>query len=183
MTRFLVPVLALLLATPAAAQGSSPAETADELYARLAKTTDADEAAGVVMALEALGLRAGSDTDTLLASRAEAASTKEDYSLAQSLLDTVVSVDPDWVEGWDLRAAARSASGDLDGAAADIAQTLKREPRHIGALFALGQIFAASGQPENAMKVYQRALQLAPAYQPLVDAAAALRRKLAGQPT
>lgn len=195
MMRFLVLILALAVSAtalaaepedslaPAPLAGKSASGLADELFGRLARTTDADEAAGIVSALVSIWLRSGSDTDDLLAKRAQEATDSEDYALAQALLDAVVAVDPAWAEGWDLRAVARFQSGDLKGAAADIAETLKRNPRHIGALVGLATIFDESGQGENAMKVYERALALAPAYKPLRDAAEKLRRKLAGEPT
>jgi len=185
MMRFLGPLLALFLVAPAYAADppavKTTAEIADELYSRLAKTADEDEAAGIVTALEAMALRSNSDTDDLLMSRAQAALAADDDALAQSLLDTVVAVDPDWAEGWNARATARFHAGDLEGSAADIAETLKRNPRHIGAFAGLAVIFAEAGQRDNALKVYDRALALAPAYKPLVEPAEKLRRALAGQ--
>jgi tetratricopeptide (TPR) repeat protein len=159
----------------------SSANLAEELFARLAKTEDADEAAGIVAALQSLWLHSGSDASDLLMARAQAALGHEDYSLAISLLDAVVIADPDWAEGWNARATARFYAGDAEGSAADVAQTLKRNPRHLGALSGLAAIFEQAGQKENALKVYQRALALAPNYKPLRDSAARLKHELEGQ--
>ena len=41
---------------------------------------------------------------------------------------------------------------------ADIAQTLKREPNHLGALMGMGMILEARGKREDALKVYERVL-------------------------
>ncbi len=45
---------------------------------------------------------------------------------------------------------------------ADIAQTLKREPNHLGALMGMAAILEARGKKEDALKVYERALAIAP---------------------
>jgi tetratricopeptide (TPR) repeat protein len=162
-------------------QAKSSIETVDELFDRLAKADDEDEAAGIVGALEAMWMRSGSDTGELLASRALGAFAAQDYSLALSLLDTVVAVDPDWAEGWNERATVRFHAGDAMGSAADVAETLKRNPRHIGALAGLAAILEEAGQRDNALKVYERALKLAPHYKPLEDATNELKAKMAGQ--
>jgi Flp pilus assembly protein TadD len=64
----------------------------------------------------------------------------------------------------------RFESGDVNGAMADIAETLKRDPRDLGALAGLGSILLESGDPEGALAVYDRAQTLAPAYQPVKEA-------------
>ena len=193
MTRLLWLPLALALAGPASAADpaappqpsdlteKSSADLAEELFARLAKTPDENEAAGIVAALQALWLRSGSDTSDLLMARAHAALGLENYSLAISLLDVVVIDDPDWAEGWNARATARFYAGDPKGSAADVAQTLKRNPRHLGALSGLAAIFEQAGQKDNALKIYQRALALAPNYKPLRESAARLKHEMEGQ--
>jgi tetratricopeptide (TPR) repeat protein len=162
-------------------QAKSSTETVEDLFDRLAKADDEDEAAGIVGALEAMWMRSGSDTGELLASRALNAFAAQDYMLALSLLDTVVAVDPDWAEGWNERATVRYHAGDAMGSAADVAETLKRNPRHIGALAGLAAILEEAGQRENALKVYERALKIAPHYKPLEDAANELKAQMAGQ--
>ena len=46
----------------------------------------------------------------------------------------------------------------------------KREPRDIGALSGLGAIMLDAGKPDDALRAYDRALALAPAYEPLKEA-------------
>lgn len=166
---------------PAEAPVKTPAQQTDELFERLAKTTDADEAAGIEATIERLRLRSGSDTSDLLMARAIKAMGSEQYPLALSLLDTVVDLQPDWAEGWNKRATVRFYAGDSKGSMADIAQTLKREPRHIGALAGLGMILEEAGQEEGALRAYERAVEIAPHYQPMVDLLARVRKTLAGR--
>jgi tetratricopeptide (TPR) repeat protein len=154
---------------------SEPGEqTADhaieQLYARLAKTQFPDEAAGILQAIDTARMQSGSDTGDLLMTRALQARSSEDLPLALQLFDTVVGLYPDWSETWSERATTRFQAGDLDGAVGDLAQTLKREPRDIGALAGLGAVMLDAGKPDEALRAYDRALALAPAYEPLKEA-------------
>ena len=75
----------------------------------------------------------------------------------------------------------RYFAGDSRGSMADIAETLKREPRHIGALAGMGAILEEAGRREDALRAYQRGLEIAPHYQPLQEAFDRLKAELAGQ--
>jgi tetratricopeptide (TPR) repeat protein len=190
MSRLLALSLAVALASTGLGRAAEPvapppvksaSEQADELFDRLAKTADEEEAAGIVSALERLRLRSGSDTSDLLMARALKAMEADNYPLALSLLDAIVDLRPDWSEAWNKRATVRYFAGDFRGSMADIAETLKREPRHIGALAGMGSILEEAGLGEEALRAYQRGLEIAPHYQPLKDAADRLRAELAGQ--
>ena len=168
-------LLALTLGlTPAGALAAAPASAdsaaLDKLYARLAKTPYSDEAVGILAEIDQLRTQSGSDTADLLLARAQKARAAANLPLALQLFDAVVDLDPEWSEAWSERASARYQSGDVGGAMGDLAQTLKREPRDVGALAGLGAILLDSGYPEAALKVYDRALKLAPAYEPLQEA-------------
>ncbi len=181
----------LALSAPAFAQSAPPAtapapaptqrEQLDELFSRLAAAKDSDETAGIVAMIDRLQLRSGSATSDLLMQRAVATMERGDYSVSLSLLDAIVDLQPDWAEGWNKRATARYLSGDAKGAVADIAQTLARNPRHLGALAGLGMILEDSGQREQALRAYQRALEIAPHWTPIVEAEARVKAALAGQ--
>jgi tetratricopeptide (TPR) repeat protein len=83
-----------------------------------------------------------------------------------------VDLYPDWSEAWSERATARFKNGDVNGAMADLAQTLKREPRDVGALAGVGSILTDAGEPEGALRAFDRALALAPAFERLNEARA-----------
>jgi tetratricopeptide (TPR) repeat protein len=183
-------LLALLFLSPAVAEDSAPAPEpteqpqaarVDELFDRLAKTEDSDEAAGIVKALEHEWMKSGSDASDLLMSRALEAFTSEDYPLALQLLDSIIATDPDWAESWNKRATVRFYAGDMAGSAADVAQVLKRNPRHVGALAGLGLIFEQAGRNEDALKVLERAQAIAPHYKPVQDAVTRVKAAVAGQ--
>jgi tetratricopeptide (TPR) repeat protein len=169
-------------ATPPVAAAPSPKETLDDLFTRLVAAKDADEAAGIVSAIDRINLQSGSATSDLLMSRAVATMESGDYEVCLSLLDTIVALQPDWAEGWNKRATARYLAGDEKGAMADVAQTLARDPRHLGALAGMGMILEDAGLRDQALRAYQRALALAPQWSPISEAVERVKAALAGQP-
>jgi tetratricopeptide (TPR) repeat protein len=195
MTRFVAACLAAVLAAattahpddahapeaPAHEAEKTPERLAADLIDRLAKTEDADEAAGIVSALDQVRLRSGSDTSELLMARALQATQAKSYPLALSLLDAVVDLQPEWAEGWNKRATVRFLAGDYRGSMADVAQTLKRDPKHIGALAGMGAMLEEEGLKDQALRAYERGLEIAPAYRPMKDAVDRLKAALAGE--
>ena len=159
----------------------TPAEERSDLYARLAASKDADETAGIITLLLHSYSESGSDTGDLLLQRARHAIGVEQYPDALKILDQTVALLPDWAEGWNARATARYLDDDYNGSMADIAQTLKREPRHLGALMGMAAILEARGKKEDALKVYERALAIAPHWRNAREAADKLKAALAGE--
>ncbi len=157
------------------------AEQRAELYARLAVSKDADETEGIVGRLLRSYSEFGSDTGDLLLQRARHAIVVEQYGDALKILDDTVALLPNWAEGWNARATARYLDDDYDGSMADIAQTLKRDPNHLGALMGMAAILEARGENEDALKVYERALAIAPHWRNAEDAAGKLKAALAGE--
>ena len=138
------------------------AQILDELFTRLAQSTDADEAKGIAGAIERVWMRSGSDTADLLMRRAMSALQGEDYALAESVLDAVVVIEPDWSEGWDKRATERFFADDYAGAMADISHVLAIEPRHFGALSGMGFILQKTGFDKEALRVFRKTLEIYP---------------------
>ena len=158
----------------------TPAEQRAELYARLAASKDADETAGIITLLLHSYSESGSDTGDLLLQHARRAIGVEQYDDALKILDQTIALLPDWAEGWNARATARYLDDDYNGSMADIAQTLKREPNHLGALMGMAAILEARGKREDALKVYERALAIAPHWRNAQEAADKLKAALAG---
>ena len=158
----------------------TPEQARADLYARLAAAKDADETAGIVTLLLHAYSESGSDTGDLLLRRARQAIGAEEYPDALKILDATIALLPNWAEGWNARATARYLDDDYDGSMADIAQTLKREPRHLGALMGMATILEARGKTEDALKVYERALAIAPHWRNAQEATDRLKAALAG---
>jgi tetratricopeptide (TPR) repeat protein len=138
------------------------AQILDELFGRLAQSTDADAAKGIAGAIERVWMHSGSDTADLLMQRALSALNGEDYALAERVLDAIVVIDPDWAEGWDQRATERFVTDDYAGAMQDISHVLAIEPRHFGALSGMGFILQKTGFDKEALQVFRRTLEIYP---------------------
>ncbi|MDE2364952.1 MAG: tetratricopeptide repeat protein [Hyphomicrobiales bacterium] len=147
---------------------STPTEQAqranvlDKLFSQLKASDSADSAKGVADAIQRVWSRSGSDTADLMMSRAMTALAAKDLTTAESLLDSIVRIEPDWAEAWNKRATVRFLRDDYDGAMADIDETLRREPRHFGALSGLGAILQKSDLDKRALEAYRRALDVYP---------------------
>ena len=157
------------------------AEQRAELYARLAASKDADETEGIVGRLLRSYSESGSDTGDLLLQRARHAIGVERYDDALKILDETIALLPDWAEGWNARATVRYLNDDYNGSMADIAQTLKRDPNHLGALMGMAAILEARDKKEDALKVYERALAIAPHWRNAEEAADKLKAAIAGE--
>ena len=158
----------------------TPAEERAELYTRLAASKDADETSGIITKLLHSYSESGSDTADLLLKRARQAIGVENYSDALKILNATIALQPDWAEGWNARATTRYLDDDYKGSMADIAQTLKREPKHLGALMGMGMILEARDKREQALKIYERVLEIAPHWRNAQEAADKLKAALAG---
>ena len=138
------------------------AEALDSLFKRLAAAHDPDEADGIAAAIQHVWSQSDSDTANLLMDRALAAQQSGHLPLALALLDKVVSLQPDWIEGWNKRAGTRLLGGDLAGATEDYQRVLKLEPRQFTALVALGFILEKQGLDRRALESFRKALTLNP---------------------
>ncbi|WP_382436788.1 hypothetical protein [Glycocaulis abyssi] len=74
---------------------------------------------------------------------AEAAALQENWSAAENAASEALDLDPTLVRGWQIRAQARLELGNLDGAAADIAEALAGNDENIDALVLRGRIAEA----------------------------------------
>ena len=149
-----------------AAPARTPAEVRkahiDDLFKRLAAARDEREAAALSAMLDHVWLQSGSDTADLLMSRALKAVEGNDYKLAESLLDKVVVLRPDWAEAWNKRATVHYLDDDDAASMEDISHVLALEPRHYGALSGMGFILHRNGDDKDALTVLRRALAIDP---------------------
>ena len=152
-----------------------------DLFNRLGKAKSRAEARGIVGAIERAWLQSGSDTADLLMRRALQALKKKNYKLALRLLDKIVVIQPEWSEVWNQRATARYYDDNPDGAVADIAEALAREPRHFSALVGLGLILRRAKQEDLALKVLRQAITINPQLQDIKKTIEKLELSVEGQ--
>ena len=157
------------------------AVTLDKLFERLAAAKTPEEAKGIANLIQRRWARSGSDTADLLMTRAQDALKARELPLAIELLDRVITLEPDWAEGWNQRANALFLAGDPIRSLLDIAETLKREPRHYGAMMGLGTILRQQGDDKRAMVAYRRALAVYPQLDAVKDAVESLKLEVDGR--
>ena len=101
-----------------------------------------------------------------------------DYTRAIGHFDALVTTAPDFAEGWNKRATAYYLRGDYRASLADIAETLRREPRHFGALWGQAAILRQLAEPRRALRVLKQLEALCPNLPGLREQQLALREQL-----
>ena len=153
----------------------------DFLFGALKVAPDDTSAKAIEERIWALWLISRSDTTNLLMTRVKTAIEAHDIDLAMRLLDAIVKIKPDYVEGWNQRATLYYMKKDYGRALADIREVLQREPRHFGALSGLGLILQDIGDDSQALDVYRRALAVCPRLQRIPDIVKTLKDKVEGK--
>lgn len=167
-------------ATPAP-PARTPAATLERLFERLAAAKTPEEAKGIASLIQRRWARSNSPTADLLMTRAQTAMKGKQLELAIELLDRVISLEPDWAEGWNQRANALFIAGDPIRSMLDIGEALKREPRHYGAMMGLGTILRQQGDDKRAMVAYRRALEVYPQLEAVKSAVDSLKIEVDGR--
>jgi len=85
-----------------------------------------------------------------------------DLSDALTTFTEVVRRKPGFAEGWNKRATVLYMMGEHRKSLHDCDETLKRNPKHFGALSGMAQIHVLLGQPEKALEAYEKAIDINP---------------------
>ena len=141
----------------------------DFLFGALKAAPDDASARHVESRIWAIWMQTPSDTAGLLMLRARAAMEAQQMDVALKLLDAVIKLRPDYIEGWNRRATLYYLQNDYGRSLADIAQVLAREPRHFGALAGLGMIMQDLGEDKRALEAFRKALAINPHLEKVPD--------------
>jgi len=189
----LAAVCAVAIASPVAGQEREPpqppeklpkvqrGQDIDFLFGALKAAPDAESAKAVEGRIWALWMISPSDTASLLMSRVRTAVEVKNLDLAVTLLDSIITLRPDYVEAWNRRATINYLRKDYGRALDDIRQVLAREPRHFGALAGLGLIMQDLGEDKRALEVYRKALEINPYLPRVPDLIKSLGEKVEGR--
>jgi tetratricopeptide (TPR) repeat protein len=153
----------------------------DFLFGALKAAPDEASAKHVEARIWAQWLHTPSDTAALLMMRAKAAMDAHQMDVAQKLLDAVVKLRPDYVEGWNRRATLYYLRNDYAHSLGDIEQVLIREPRHFGALAGLGMIMQDLGDDKRALDAFRKALAINPHLEKVPELVKTLSEKVEGR--
>jgi len=195
---FLAALFAGLLALPALAQTPSPRQfpeppkklphvhgdpthNLDFLFGALKVAPDEESAKAIEERIWAVWVVSRSDTTNLLMTRVKTAIEKKDLDLAIKLLDAVIKIKPNYVEGWNRLATIYYMKKDYGRALADLRQVLRLEPRHFGALSGLGMILQDIGDDRQALEAFRRALAVYPRMPRIPDLVKTLSEKVEGR--
>jgi tetratricopeptide (TPR) repeat protein len=195
LSALLTAAMAASWAVPATAQSGKRGEQAakppvsridrtrnlDFLFGALKLAPDETTAKAIEERIWTVWTASRSDTANLLMMRVKTAIEAKDLDLAVTLLDGIVKIRPDYIEGWNRRATIFYMKKDYGRAIADIRQVLKREPRHFGALAGLGLILQDIGDDKQALEVYRRALEVYPRMERIPDVVKTLQEKIEGR--
>src|ERR1700742_3153279 len=153
----------------------------DFLFGALKAAPDEASAKHVEARIWAIWLQTPSDTTALLMMRAKAAMEAQNSDVALKLLDAVIKLRPDYVEGWNRRATLYYLKNDYTRSLQDIEQVLAREPRHFGALAGLGMIMQDLGDDKRALDAFRRALAVNPHLDKVPELVETLTEKVEGR--
>src|SRR5665213_784729 len=161
--------------------GADRAHGLDFLFGALKAAPDEASARHVEARIWALWLHTPSDTAALLMMRAKAAMDAQQMDVALKLLDAVIKLRPDYVEGWNRRATLYYLRNDYAHSLEDIQQVLIREPRHFGALAGLGMIMQDLGDDKRALDAFRKALAVNPYLEKVPELVKTLSEKVEGR--
>jgi tetratricopeptide (TPR) repeat protein len=153
----------------------------DFLFGALKVAPDEASAKHVEARIWALWMQTPSDTAALLMMRAKAAMDAQQMDVALKLLDAVIKLRPDYVEGWNRRATLYYLQNDYAHSLEDIEQVLVREPRHFGALAGLGMIMQDLGDEKRALDAFRKALAVNPHLDKVPELVKTLTEKVEGR--
>lgn len=168
---------------PLAPGGDIASQSVEQLFSTLSRPGDEAAGAAAEAEIQRRWMKSGSDTiDLLMQWAAEAIATK-DYPRAFDFLDAVITLKPDFAEGWNRRATLFFLQDDYGKALSDLEKVLALEPRHFGALAGLGIILNEIDRKKDALAALQKALAIDPYLDDQVrDAIKELEPQVDGRP-
>ena len=154
----LVVALMLALGTTGTALADQNDPALDGLFRDLKAAQSQQEVRQIEVKIWTLWFDTGSEEMDRMLMAGDRAMSRGQFGESYAILNGVIEHLPDLSEGWNRRATLRYLMGDYEGSIADIGETLKREPRHFGALSGLGLCNIALGNEEEALDAFERAL-------------------------
>lgn len=134
----------------------------NELFTVLAHSTSEYQAKQIEQLIWSLWFISDNDQVNTIMQQLVVAREEKDYETAFELADKIVELDPDYAEGWNQRATVHFLLGNYDLSLQDIVETLKREPRHFGALSGRAYILMKQNKRREAIETINAALKIHP---------------------
>lgn len=139
------------------------AQSVDDLLDQLQQAPNMEIATSLVADIWPLWLYPDNNADQRSKmDQALRAMDRNNFAKADRLLSEIIQSAPDYTEAWNKRATVRFMAGDFVGSESDILETLKREPRHFGAISGLGLINMHLNEYEKALNAFKHLRTLHP---------------------
>ncbi|HEY1721917.1 MAG TPA: tetratricopeptide repeat protein [Magnetospirillaceae bacterium] len=132
------------------------------LFKRLKAAPDPDAAVLIESDIWKIWFETGDKDIDAMMGAGQTAMEGQDFQGALAAFNAIIKKRPDFAEGWNRRATLYYEMGEYGKSLADIAQTLKLEPHHIGAISGMGLIDIQLEKFEDAEKAYLRVLAISP---------------------
>ena len=147
---------------PVTETASSGDESLDLIFSELAVARDKQTAEALEKALKKEFLRSGSPSIDLLMQRGLEAFNAARFDRAFFYFDEVVTLAPEYAEGWNKRATVYYLRNDYTHALRDLEHVLRLEPRHVEAMIGLAVMLQDLGDNKGALDLYRRAKMINP---------------------
>lgn len=161
----------------------SKSRTLKKLYSKLRTANSPERAYSIEKEIEGIWLDSGSPTVDVLMSRAIRTQNKKQYSSCLHLLNEIVTLAPDYPEGWYRRALVYFNKEQYAEALLDIRKVLTLDPKNFQAVHGLALILTEVGNKKAALKVYRKLLEIHPHYEEAHEAIKQLIIEVEGQDT
>ena len=184
---FALAIVATPLPQLAFAQASDEAVVAkadtqlDSLFSDLKRERNEKAAERLASRIWEAWYRSGSASVDLMMLWSQQALEAKKFDVALDFLDQVVTLQPQYAEGWNRRATVHFLMQNYRKSMADIERTLELEPRHFGALSGMAQIMALTHHDELALQAWQRVLDIYPMLRNAQNEVSRLSEELAGE--
>jgi tetratricopeptide (TPR) repeat protein len=165
-----------LAAAPAAADQTD--SRLKRLFADLNAAPNAETARPIEQAIWGAWSESSEEVVNLLMEQGVFAMSRRDYRAALRSFDQMVVLAPEFAEGWNKRATVHYLLGNYAESLADIAETLKLEPRHFGALSGRGLVYLELEEEALALESFEAALEIYPKAPGANHNAEVMRRRL-----
>lgn len=152
------------------------------LYEDLQKAPSESEAAEIASDIQSIWNESGSPTIDLLMRRAIVAERRKDLTLARSIYDRIVIIDPSYHEVWFRRATLSVMEENYSDALRDMNAAVEREPRHYYAWLGLAFIIERLGGKHEALEAIQESLKIYPDFLPAKEFENKLKPQIEGLP-
>jgi tetratricopeptide (TPR) repeat protein len=153
----------------------------DKLFAELKRERNERAAERIAGRIWTEWFKSNSATIDLMMQWAQTAADKKDFDVALDFLDQIVTLSPNFAEGWNRRATVHFLMNNYAKSMADIDRTLQLEPRHFGALSGMAQILKNTDRKQLALDAYLRVLDIYPMMRSAQTEVATLSEELSGE--